>query len=135
MCGNLGQRTGWGRGPPRSEITRRKNWITTKSGRLGIWNQSSERGSYVPLTKAIEHANSPMRHLDKLSCAVIAYGDLETCEFQRLSREFAEAAQARGMLDKLLAAEAYNHFEMLETFADPYGIVGYEFLGKMKLTV
>lgn len=55
--------------------------------------------------------------------------------FQRHSREFAEAVQARGMLDKLVVAEAYNHFEVLESFADPYGIIGYEALRQMKLTV
>jgi arylformamidase len=103
----------------------------------GMYDQEpvrkSDRSSYVPFTNEIEHVHSPMRHLDKLSCPVIvAYGDLETYEFQRHSREFAEAAQARGMLDKLLVAEAYNHFEMLETFADPYG---YEALGQMQLTM
>lgn len=98
--------------------------------------RKSERGSYVPFTNNIEHVHSPMRNLDKLSCPVIvAYGDLETYEFQRHSREFAKAAQSRGMLDKLVVAKGYNHFEMLETFADPYGVVGYEVLGQMKLTV
>jgi arylformamidase len=96
----------------------------------------SERGSYIPVTDEIEHAYSAMRHLDKLGCPVIvAYGGLETHEFQRHSCELAEAARARDMLDKLVVAEAYNHFEVLESFADPYGIIGYEALRQMKLTV
>ncbi|RWK26074.1 hypothetical protein [Mesorhizobium sp.] len=49
-------------------------------------------------------------------------------ESQRHSHEFAEAAKSRGMLDKLLVAQAYNHFEPLESFADPYGIISCEAL-------
>ncbi|RWK12270.1 hypothetical protein [Mesorhizobium sp.] len=50
-------------------------------------------------------------------------------ESQRHSHEFAEAAKSRGMLDKLLVAQVNNHFELLESFADPYG--SYEALRQM----
>lgn len=49
-------------------------------------------------------------------------------EPERHSHEFDEAAKRRGMLDKLLVAQAYDHFELLESFADPYGIISCEAL-------
>jgi arylformamidase len=33
-----------------------------------------------------------------------------------------------------MLAEGYNHFEIMETFANPYGLVGRAVLEQMKLT-
>ena len=82
----------------------------------------------------METALSPQRHLDKLNAPVIvAYGTLETPEFQRQSRDFADAVRKAGKPVQLLVGEGYNHFEIIETLANPYGILGRSVLKQMKL--
>ena len=85
----------------------------------------SARSSYVAFTDEMEQALSSQRHLDKLSAPlVVAYGTFETPEFQRQSRDFAAAVRAAGKRVELLVGEGYNHFELYETFANPYGLIG-----------
>ena len=94
----------------------------------------SARNSYVKLTDEIERALSSQRHLDNLNAPVIvAYGTLETPEFQRQSRDFAAAVKAAGKPVQLLVAEGYNHFEIPETLGNPYGLLGRAVLQQMKL--
>ena len=94
----------------------------------------SARSSYVKFTDEMEHALSSQRHLDKLNAPVIvAYGTLETPEFQRQSRDFAAALKAAGKPVQLLVGEGYNHFEMPETLANPYGLLGRAVLAQMGL--
>ena len=95
----------------------------------------SARSSYVKFTDEMEQALSSQRHLDYLNAPVIvAYGTLETPEFQRQSRDFAMAVKAAGKPVQLLVGEGYNHFEMLETLANPYGLLGRAVLEQMKLS-
>ncbi len=95
----------------------------------------SARSSYVKFTDEIEQALSSQRHLDKLSAPVIvAYGTLETPEFQRQSREFAAAVKAAGKPVELLVGEGYNHFEIPETLANPHGLLGRAVLTQMGLS-
>jgi arylformamidase len=94
----------------------------------------SARSSYVKFTNEMEQALSSQRHLDKLSVPVIvAYGTLETPEFQRQARDFAAAVKAAGKPVQLLVGEGYNHFEIPETLANPYGLLGRAVLEQMKL--
>jgi arylformamidase len=94
----------------------------------------SKRGAYVKFTDAMEDALSTQRHLSRINCPVVlAYGTYETPEFQRQSRDFAAAMQAAGKPVTLLVGEGYNHFEMPETFASPYGLLGRAVLEQMKL--
>ena len=94
----------------------------------------SARNQYVAFTDETEQMLSPQRHLEKLNAPVIvAYGTLETPEFQRQSRDFAAAVRAAGKPVDLLVGEGYNHFEMPETFANPYGLLGRAVLAQMKL--
>jgi len=94
----------------------------------------SARSSYVKFTDEAEQALSSQRHLDKLNCPVIlAYGTHETPEFQRQSRDFAGAVKAAGKPVELLVGEGYNHFELLETMANPYGLLGRAALAQMQL--
>ena len=94
----------------------------------------SARSAYVKFTDEMESALSPQRHLDKLNAPVIvAYGTLETPEFQRQSRDFAEAVRKAGKPVQLLVGEGYNHFEIIETLANPYGLLGRSVLKQMKL--
>jgi len=95
----------------------------------------SVRSSYVKFTDEMVHILSPQRHLDKLNAPVIvAYGTLETPEFQRQARDFAAAVQAAGKPVQLLVGEGYNHFEIVETLGNPYGLLGRAVLAQMQLT-
>jgi arylformamidase len=95
----------------------------------------SARSSYVKFTDEMEHKLSTQRHLDKLNTPVIlAYGTLETPEFQRQTRDFAAAVQAAGKPVQVLVADGYNHFEIIETIANPHGLLGRAALEQMKLT-
>lgn len=94
----------------------------------------SSRNAYLKLTEAMEAALSPQRHVAQIGAPlIVAYGSLETPEFQRQSVEFSAAVQAAGKPVQLLCAEGYNHFEILETLANPYGLVGRAALGQMVL--
>jgi arylformamidase len=94
----------------------------------------SARSSYVKFTDEMEHELSSQRHLDRLHAPIIvAHGTLETPEFQRQARDFFAAVQAAGKPVQLLVAEEYNHFEIMETFGNPYGILGRAVLEQMKL--
>ena len=94
----------------------------------------SARGRYIDFTDEMEEALSSIRHLDKLHAPIIiAYGTLETPEFQRQSRDFAAAVAAAGKPVQLLVGEGYNHFEILETLANPYGLLGRAVLEQMGL--
>ena len=94
----------------------------------------SARSDYVKFTDEMEHALSAQRFLERLNSPVIvAYGSLETPEFQRQSRDFADAVQKAGKPAELLCGEGYNHFEIMETLASPYGVLGHAALKQMKL--
>jgi arylformamidase len=94
----------------------------------------SKRSKYVKFTDEMEQALSAQRHLDKLHTPlVLAYGTYETPEFQRQSRDFAAAVRAAGKPVELLAGDSYNHFEMLETLGNPYGLLGRAVLAQMQL--
>jgi arylformamidase len=113
---------------------------TVKGGLLcsGIYDlkpvRLSARSSYVKFTDEMEHALSTQRHLDRLNCpVVVAHGTLETPEFQRQTRDFAAAVKAAGKPAQLVVAQGYNHFEIFETLASPYGLLGRAVLEQMKL--
>jgi len=94
----------------------------------------SARSAYVKFTDEMEQALSPQRHLDKLKAPLlVAYGTFETPEFQRQSHDFAAAVQAAGKPVQLLVGEGYNHFEILETLGNPYGLLGRAVLEQMQL--
>jgi arylformamidase len=94
----------------------------------------SARSKYVAFTDDMEDALSPQRHINQLHAPlIVAYGTFETPEFQRQSRDFAAAAKAAGKPIQLLVAEDYNHFEIIETFANPYGLLGRAALAQMGL--
>jgi arylformamidase len=93
----------------------------------------SARSSYVKFDDRIEHELSPIRHLARLrSPVVVAYGTKDSPEFQRQSREFADALRARGRLRALVVGEGLNHFEMPETLSDPTSVLGRSVLGLLE---
>ena len=94
----------------------------------------SRRGNYVKFTDEMEQALSSQRHLDRVVAPIVlVYGSLETPEFKRQTREFAEALKNAGKQVKLVYAEGYNHYEVAETIGNPYGFVGRAILEQMAL--
>jgi arylformamidase len=94
----------------------------------------SKRSSYVSFTDAMVEKLSSQRHLGGLHTPLIlAYGTCETPEFQRQTKEFFAAVEAEGKSAALIVGEAYNHFELLETLANPYGLTGRAMLRQMRL--
>jgi arylformamidase len=94
----------------------------------------SKRSKYVKFTDEMEEALSALRHLDRLNTPLIlAHGTYETPEFKRQTRDFYAAVKAAGKPAELLVGEGYNHFEMLETLANPYGLLGRAVLAQMRL--
>ena len=82
----------------------------------------SKRSSYVKFTDMMEQAMSSQRQLDKLQAPIIVtYGTNETPEFQRQNRDFAAAVKAAGKPVEVIEAPNYNHFEMCESLANPFG--------------
>jgi arylformamidase len=94
----------------------------------------SKRSQYVKFTDDMEEALSAQRHLALLATPlVLAYGTRETPEFQRQTRDFFAAVTAAGKPASLIVGEGYNHFELLETLANPYGLIGRAALAQMGL--
>lgn len=94
----------------------------------------SARSSYVKFDDAMEQALSPQRHLQRINAPlIVAYGTLETPEFQRQASDFADALKRAGKPVQLVAGEGYNHFEILDTLGNPYGHLGHAVLEQMKL--
>jgi arylformamidase len=94
----------------------------------------SARSKYVRFTDEMEEQLSTQRHLARINTPlVLAHGTYETPEFQRQTRDFAAALKAAGKPVQYFINENYNHFEMMETFANPYGLLGRVVLEQMQL--
>ena len=84
----------------------------------------SARSSYVPFTDDIENTMSTQRHLDRITTPIIlAYGGLETDEFKRQTKDFADAMKKANKPVELIFTEFSNHFEIMDDFGNPYGPV------------
>ena len=80
----------------------------------------SARNDYVRLDERLEHEYSPIRHVERIRCPVtVAWGEGECAEFYRQSKEFAAALGTPGLIGMGL-----NHFEIIETLADPRSMLG-----------
>ncbi len=85
----------------------------------------SKRSIYVKFTPDMIEKLSAQRHMTRINCPLIlAYGTLETPEFQRQTRDFYAALVAAKKPARLIVGAGYNHFEILETLANPYGFLG-----------
>ena len=80
----------------------------------------SSRNDYVRLDERLEEEYSPIRHAKRINCPVtVAWSENESAEFYRQSQEFAERLGAPVVIGRGL-----NHFEILETLADPRSPLG-----------
>ena len=94
----------------------------------------TKRSAYVKFTDEMEEALSPQRHIARVNAPIVlVYGSFETPEFQRQSRDFADALTRAGKSCELMRAEGYNHFEIAETLGNPYGPAGRALLAQLKL--
>ena len=94
----------------------------------------SARSKYVKFTDAVEEAFSTQRHLARVRTPLfLAHGSYESPEFQRQTREFAAALKAAGKPVQYVVTPNFNHFEMMETFGNPYGLLGRAVLEQMQL--
>lgn len=85
----------------------------------------SKRSKYVAFTDEMVAKLSSIDHIARITMPlVVAYGTEETPEFQRQNREFAAALKNAGKPVELLVGTGYNHFEIAETLANPYGLLG-----------
>jgi arylformamidase len=80
----------------------------------------SARNAYVRLDQKLEHEYSPIRHVERIGCPVtVAWAEYEGAEFARQSRDFAAALHRQGKLAAAIEGKGLNHFEIIETLADP----------------
>jgi len=94
----------------------------------------SARSRYVAFTDRMVEELSAIRRIDRIHCPLLlAHGTLETPEFQRQTRDFHAAVLKAGKPARLLVGTGYNHFEILETLANPYGLLGHAALEQMGL--
>jgi arylformamidase len=92
----------------------------------------SSRSNYVRFDDDVEQRLSPQRHLDRIQAPlVVVHGTNESPEFIRQSQEFAQVAASKGKHVQLLTAAGYNHLEVLETLASPFGLAGRAALAQM----
>jgi arylformamidase len=94
----------------------------------------SERRRYVRFTDTVVEELSSLRHVDRLRApVVVTYGTDEGQDFQNQSRTFAAAIERAGKPVELIAATGYDHFEMGESLANPYGPNGRAALAMMRI--
>ena len=95
----------------------------------------SARSSYVKISDEEKGALSALRHLDRIACPVtLAYGDGESPEFKRQSRDMAAALKSKGKHPaEVVEVKGVNHFEIIETLAKPDGALGKIALKQMGL--
>jgi arylformamidase len=96
----------------------------------------SSRASYIRFTDALVAELSPLQHVDRVGAPVIlAFGSYESPEIKRQAHAFADALRRAGKPMQLLEGEGYNHFELMETAANPFGAVGRVLLAQMNLRI
>lgn len=85
----------------------------------------SKRSLYVKFTDELVAGLSAMRRLDLVHCpVVVCHGAQESPEFIRQAQDFAAALKAAGKQAELIIVQGANHFEMLESFHNPFSFVG-----------
>lgn len=85
----------------------------------------SARNEYLRLDGRLEQEYSPIRHVERIGCPVtVAWGEKEAPEFFRQSKEFASALGRSGRLREVIEGKNLNHFEIIETLADPGSPLG-----------
>ena len=94
----------------------------------------SARNTYVQLDAGMVDRLSPARHVDNIACpVVVGTGEHESDEFKRQARDFAALIERRGVPVRLIEGAGLNHFEIINTLASPFGLLGRIALQQMGL--
>ena len=94
----------------------------------------SARNAYVQLDAGMVDRLSPARHADNIACpVVVGTGERESDELKRQARDFAALAEGRGVPVRLIEGAGLNHFEIINTLASPFGLLGRMALQQMGL--
>jgi arylformamidase len=92
----------------------------------------SIRSEYVNFTDEIVDMMSAQRFVDVFDIpSIVAHGTYETPEFQRQAVDFGAALKAAGKSVEPIVAAGYNHYEMMESFGNPYSPVGRALLNQV----
>jgi arylformamidase len=96
----------------------------------------SARSSYVKIGREEQADLSSIRWLNRIACPVtLAYGDGESPEFKRQSRDMAAALKEKVKQPvELIEVKGVNHFEIIETLGKPDGALGKAALKQMGLS-
>jgi arylformamidase len=94
----------------------------------------SSRSRYIRFTDAMADDLSPLQHVERIGAPIIvAVGSYDSPEIKRQAQAFADALQRAGKPMQVLKGEGYNHFELMETAANPFGVAGRALLAQMNL--
>ena len=94
----------------------------------------SKRSAYVKFTDAMEQTAQPAASPRRTAYAAHPRArHLRDAGVPAPDADFFAAVQAAGKPAALIVGEAYNHFELLETLANPYGLTGRAMLRQMGL--
>jgi arylformamidase len=96
---------------------------------LGPLRQTT-RAEYVRIDDRVEREFSPLHQIAFLKAPLLlSIGSKESPEFRRQAQEYADAVTRSGRQTSVIVGENYNHFEILETLGNPYGLLGRNLLG------
>jgi len=96
----------------------------------------SARNEYLRLDDAGEEALSPRRHVDCVACPlIVAAAEFDAPEFRRQARDFAAAVACAGATVRHVEVDGFNHFDIIDTLADPQGILGTLIFEQMELSI
>ena len=92
------------------------------------------RNEWLKLDEAAALRNSPIRHIPEPGCPlIVAVGSLETDEFRRQPRVFAEAWRAGGLACDFMELEGRHHFTVNEDMNNADSDLVAPFLDWMRL--
>ncbi len=91
------------------------------------------RNDWLRLDAEAAARNSPIRHVPDGGCPLIlAVGSLESAEFRRQPRAFAEAWRAKGLDCRLVILDGRHHFTVHADMRNPCGPLVGPFLDRMR---
>jgi arylformamidase len=85
----------------------------------------TSRSKAVRIDGDIERRLSPVHNISEVvSPLFLAAGSKESPEFLRQTSDYAKALGEAGIQTKVMIGETYNHFDIVETLSNPYGLLG-----------
>jgi len=93
----------------------------------------TSRVSDMHIDDRVERDLSPIHQLSNLAPPLlVAVGTAESPEFRRQAHSYVEAGAKADKKLRMIVGEGYNHFEILETLGNPYGVLGRNLLALLR---